>query len=184
MEDMPRVSQQGLCHTLLQALHEVAAPCPQCPVPRVRVPISCPPRPPPALLHCPSPPSPPANLPAITKPGNIHLPLGSLLSRPDIQICFPLSLWITVTPFYGLDSSFSGPLLAACCLLLFAYPEVNLSEGLAAAFLRSARSQVLWQCLINHLSFRQRVMRLHVPILNSIYWSTVNKSVKIALKDL
>lgn len=114
----------------------------------------------PALLHCPSPSSP-ANLPAITKPGNIHLMLSSRVSRPNIQTCFPLSLRITVTPFYSLDSSFSGPLLAACCLLLFAYPEVNLSEALAAAFLRSARSQVLWQCLINHLSFRQRVMRLH-----------------------
>lgn len=59
-----------------------------------------------AVLHCPSPPHPPANLSAISKPGIVNLLLSYRISRPDIQIHFPLSLWITVIPFYGLDSSF------------------------------------------------------------------------------
>lgn len=81
----------------------------------------------------------------------------------DTQIRFPLSVWIIVIPFYGLDASFLVLCFMGCCLLLFAYLEVNLSEAgvLAAASLRSACSRALCQCLINHLSFRQRIMRLH-----------------------
>lgn len=63
-----------------------------------------------ALLHCPSPRFPLSNLAAIMEPSNVNLPLIYHISSSDIQIRFPLSVWIIVIPVYGLDSSF----LALC----------------------------------------------------------------------
>ena len=56
--------------------------------------------------HCPSPRVPRSNLSAITEPSNGNLPLIYHISSSDIQIRFPLSVWIAAIPFYGLDSSF------------------------------------------------------------------------------
>lgn len=59
-----------------------------------------------ALLHRPSPRFPLSNLSAIMEPSNVNLPLIYHISSSDIQIRFPLSVWIIVIPFYSLDSSF------------------------------------------------------------------------------
>lgn len=59
MEDMPRGSQQGLCHPLLQALREVATLCPHCPVTQspflALLALSCPPALPFPIFSCKSP---------------------------------------------------------------------------------------------------------------------------------
>ena len=111
---MPYISQLGPCHPLLQN------PAQGCSSPvspsgtrtlRPRLSLHFLPFSPaavvfPALLHRPSPRFPLSNLSAIMEPSNVNLPLIYHISSSDIQIRFPLSVWIIVIPFYGLDSSF------------------------------------------------------------------------------